>query len=146
MCWRCRVGVGVGVVGVGVGCDPHGWFIVVSVSVLVVSLLDGVLALLQYPPSRSSIILPHIHACRLPLLIISDVVLRRTSNPCIHVAPLPAPYPTISPPHLDCPILTAIIVTGESRRIVMKDVLRTQGEGVEIKSRAVPESAINHYR
>lgn len=35
---------------------------------------------------------------------------------------------------------------GESRRIVMKDVLRTQGDGVEVKSRAVPQSAIDHFR
>lgn len=28
----------------------------------------------------------------------------------------------------------------------MKDVLKTQGEGVEIKSRAVPQSAIDHFR
>ena len=35
---------------------------------------------------------------------------------------------------------------GESRRIVMKEVLKTQGGDVEIKSRAVPQSAIDHYR
>ncbi len=29
---------------------------------------------------------------------------------------------------------------------MMKDVLKTQGEGVEIKSRAVPQSVIDHYR
>ncbi|CAM9819250.1 unnamed protein product, partial [Hapterophycus canaliculatus] len=38
------------------------------------------------------------------------------------------------------------LIAGESRRIVMKDVLKTQGEGVEIKSRAVPQSAIDHFR
>lgn len=40
----------------------------------------------------------------------------------------------------------AFVVIGESRRIVMKEVLKTQGEGVDIKSRAVPQSAIDHYR
>eukprot|EP00752_Nemacystus_decipiens_P008413 g7522.t1 len=40
----------------------------------------------------------------------------------------------------------SVTLIGESRRIVMKDVLKTQGEGVEIKSRAVPQSAIDHYR
>ncbi|CAM9491473.1 unnamed protein product [Ectocarpus sp. 12 AP-2014] len=38
------------------------------------------------------------------------------------------------------------LIAGESRRIVMKDVLKTQGEGVEIKSRAVPQPAIDHFR
>ncbi|CAB1113976.1 unnamed protein product [Ectocarpus sp. CCAP 1310/34] len=40
----------------------------------------------------------------------------------------------------------SVTLIGESRRIVMKDVLKTQGEGVEIKSRAVPQSAIDHFR
>lgn len=46
-----------------------------------------------------------------------------------------------------CVVVTLLALgAGESRRIVMKDVLKTQGEGVEIKSRAVPQSAIDHYR
>lgn len=44
------------------------------------------------------------------------------------------------------PLACLLAWAGESRRIVMKDVLKTQGEGVEIKSRAVPQSAIDHYR
>ncbi|CBJ29130.1 DEAD box helicase [Ectocarpus siliculosus] len=40
----------------------------------------------------------------------------------------------------------SVTLIGESRRIVMKEVLKTQGEGVEIKSRAVPQSAIDHFR
>lgn len=30
--------------------------------------------------------------------------------------------------------------------MVMKDVLKTQGAGTEIKSRAVPQAAIDYYR
>ena len=40
----------------------------------------------------------------------------------------------------------AVTLIGESRRLVMKEVLKTQAESAEIKSRAVPQTVIDHYR
>eukprot|EP00611_Tribonema_gayanum_P019524 TRINITY_DN3398_c0_g1_i1.p1 TRINITY_DN3398_c0_g1~~TRINITY_DN3398_c0_g1_i1.p1 ORF type:complete len:426 (-),score=147.73 TRINITY_DN3398_c0_g1_i1:22-1248(-) len=40
----------------------------------------------------------------------------------------------------------SVTLIGESRRLVMKDVLKIQAEKAEVKSRAVPQSVIDHYR
>jgi superfamily II DNA/RNA helicase len=40
----------------------------------------------------------------------------------------------------------SVTLIGEVRRIVMKEILKTQHDSAEIKSRAVPQSVIDHFR